>query len=59
LKCPEKSVKAFLATRLAGYDIWSVPRFETTSAGVYGRFTRAKRGLYREVTSKIQGRKGD
>ena len=24
----------------------SVPRFETTSAAVYGRFTLAKRGLY-------------
>jgi hypothetical protein len=42
-------MKAFFATTLAGYDIESVPRFETTSAAVYGRLTRAKRGLYRGV----------
>jgi hypothetical protein len=45
LKCSEKSAKAFLATTLAGYDIGNVPRFETTSAAVYGLLTRAKRGL--------------
>lgn len=39
-----------MATTLAGYSIGSVPRFETTSAAVYGRFTRAKRGVYRGVT---------
>jgi hypothetical protein len=42
-------MKAFFATTLAGYDIGRVPRFETTSAAVYGRLTRAKRGLYRGV----------
>lgn len=35
---------------LAGYDIGSVPRFETTSAAVYGRLTLAKRGFYKGVT---------
>ena len=40
-------MKAFFATTLAGYDIESVPRFETTSAAVYSRLTRAKRGLWR------------
>lgn len=34
----------------------SVPRFETTSAAVYGRVTRAKRGLYRGATV-VEGHK--
>jgi hypothetical protein len=50
LKCSEKSANAFFARRLAGYDIGSVPRFETTSAAVYGRLTLAKRGFYKGVT---------
>lgn len=50
LKCSEKSANAFLARVLAGYDIRSVPRFETTSAAVYGRLTLAKRGFYKGVT---------
>jgi len=43
-------VNAFLARILAGYDIESVPRFEMTSAAVYGRLTLAKRGFYKGVT---------
>jgi hypothetical protein len=39
-----------LASISAGYDIGSVPRFETTSAAVYGRLTLAKRGFYKGVT---------
>jgi hypothetical protein len=34
----------------AGYNIGSVPRFETTSAAAYGRLTLAKRGFYKGVT---------
>jgi hypothetical protein len=50
MKCSEKSANAFLARILAGYDVGSVPRFETTSAAVYGRLTLAKRGSYTGVT---------
>lgn len=34
-----------------------VPRFETTSAGVYGRVVRANRGDY--ILRKGQGSRGD
>jgi len=43
--CSLSKAKSFLPSTLEGYWMGRVPRFETTSAAVYGRVTRANRGL--------------
>jgi len=43
--CSLSNAKSFLPCTLEGYWMGRVPRFETTSAAVYGRLTRANRGL--------------
>lgn len=45
LACSLSVVQSFLAKTFDGYWIEMVPRLATTSAAVYGRFTRAKRGF--------------